>query len=113
MLPRPVSPSRAIGDLIGFIKARKRSEVLFGLLAVGITLLWFVMIFDKLNPEPEYRAPPVNYAKQWPATRTEADVKAQQAKDLPGEIAEKKRLEAEAAARKAQYDRLAKQFGLD
>jgi hypothetical protein len=113
LYPRPVRPSRAIGDFIGFVRARKRSEIWFGLLAVAITLLWFVAIFYKLYPEPEYIPPKVQYAKQWPASRTAEEVRAQQAKDLPRELAAKKALEAAKAAERAKYDRLAKQFGLD
>ncbi len=113
MLPRPVRPSRAIADFVAFVRMRRQSEIWAGLLAVCITLLWFWMIFDKLNPTPEYVPPPVNYVKQWPKTRTEAEVAAQQAKDLPAEIAARKRREEEAAAERAKYDKLAKQFGID
>ena len=113
MFPRPVRPSRALGDLWQFVRSRTRHEVFFGFLAVGITALWFVAIFNKLNPDPEYKAPPVFYAKQWTANRTVADVRAQQKKDLPGELAAQREREEAARIQRQRYDKLAKQFGLD
>ena len=113
MLPRPVRPSRALGDLWQFVRGRTRQEVFFGLLAVGITALWFAAIFDKLNPEPEYKSPPVFYAQQWPANRTVADVRAQQKKDLPAELVAQREREEAARLQRKRYDKLAKQFGLD
>jgi hypothetical protein len=112
IFPRPVSPSRALSDLWRFMRARKRHEFAFGLLATGITVLWFAMIFDKLSVKPEWRPPNVMYVKQWPKTRTAADVRAQQAIDAPREKAEREALEAEKKKRQEQYKRLAKQLGI-
>jgi ribosomal protein S21 len=112
IFPRPVRPSRALSDLWGFLRARRRSEFLFGGLAVVITCLWFWMIFDKLSPKPEWRPPTVMYVKQWPKTRTAADVRAQQAIDAPREKAEREALEAAKKKRQDEYKRLAKQLGL-
>lgn len=111
-LPRPVSPSRAIADLWRFLRARRRHEFAFGMLAIGITGLWFAMIFDKLNPKAEWRSPTVMYVKQWPKTRTAADVRAQQAIDAPREKAEREALAAEKKKRQDQFKRLAKQLGI-
>lgn len=110
--PRPVWPSRAVGDLVTYVRTRGRRELMFGLLSVGITLLWFWAIFDKLYPKPEYKAPPVFYAKQWRADRTVAEVRAQQAKDLPAELAAKREREKAEADRRAKFQKLAKQLGL-
>ncbi|UVO55147.1 hypothetical protein [Sphingomonas sp. SUN039] len=111
-LPRPVRPTRALADLWGFIRARRRHELAFGLLAVGITALWFMMIFDKLNPPREWRPPEVMYVKQWPKTRTAADVRAQQAIDAPREKAEREALAAAKKKRQDEYKALAKRLGI-
>ena len=113
IFPRPVRPSRALGDLWQFVRARPRHEFVFGVLATAMTGLWFWAIFDKLYPVPDYRPPPVYYATQWPASRTVAEVKAQQAKDLPAELKAKREAEAAAAAKRAQYQRMAKTLGID
>ena len=113
LLPRPVSPLRAITDLWQFLRARQPHEFVFALLAIVLTGLWFYAIFDKLYTKPEYKPPPVFYATQWPATRTAAEVKIQQAKDLPAELKAKREKEKAESERRAQYGRLAKQFGLD
>jgi hypothetical protein len=111
--PRPVRPSRAIGDLWMFIRQRRRHELGFGLLAVGITCLWFWAIFDKLDVRPEWQPPKVMYVKQWPLTRTEAEVRAQLAKDAPKELAERKAAEEAARKRQDEYKKLAKTLGID
>jgi len=110
--PKPTRPSRAIADLIGFVRNVGRKEIVFGLLSIVITGLWFWAIFDKLSPKREWKPPQVFYVKQWSAARTAAEVRAQQAIDAPREQAERARVEAEAAARRAQYQRLAKQLGI-
>jgi hypothetical protein len=112
IFPRPVRPSRALSDLWGFLRARKRSEFLFGGLAVLITCLWFWMIFDKLSAKPEWRPPTVMYVKQWPKTRTTEDILKQQAIDAPKEKAAREAREAAAKKRQEDYKRLAKQLGL-
>lgn len=110
--PRPVGPARAFGDLWQFLRARRPYEYVVLLMSIGMTLTWFAAIFYKLYPKPEYKPPTVMYVKQWSASRTAAEIKAQQAKDLPAEL-EAKRLEEKAAAEKrAQYQRLAKRLGI-
>lgn len=111
--PRPVRPSRAIGDLWTFIRQRRRHELGFGVLAVVITALWFWAIFDKLDVRPEWEPPQVMYVKQWPTTRSEAEVRAQLAEDAPKEIAAHKAEEAAAQKRQAEFKKVAKTLGID
>lgn len=111
--PRPVGPVRAIGDLWQFLKARKPHEYIILLASIGMTFTWFAAIFYKLYPKPEYKPPTVMYVKQWTAARTAADVRAQQAKDLPAELEAKKAAEKAEAEKRAKYQRLAKQLGID
>lgn len=111
--PRPVRPTRALGDLWSFIRQRRRHELGFGVLATVITALWFWAIFDKLNVRPEWKPPEVMYVKQWPKTRTEAEVRAQLVKDAPQEIADRKAQEQAARKRQQQFKKLAKTLGID
>lgn len=112
MFPRPARPSRALADLWSFLRARRRHEFAFGLLATGITLLWFAMIFDKLSVKPEWQPPTVLYVKQWPKTRTAAEVRAQQAIDAPREKAQRDALAAERKRRQDEFKKLAKTLGI-
>jgi hypothetical protein len=45
------------------------------------------------------------YVQQWSAERTRAEIAAQQARDLPGELAKKKQIEEFQAERRAQFKR--------
>lgn len=95
-----------------FIRARRPHEYVFLLLSLGMTLTWFAAIFYNLYPRPEYKQPTVMYVTQWSASRTAAEIRAQQARDLPAELEEKRREEKAAADKRAQYQRLAKRLGI-
>lgn len=110
--PRPDRPSRALADLWAFVRARRRSEFVFGGLAVALTSVWFWMLFDKMSPKPEWRPPTVLFVKQWPKTRTLADIRAQQAIDAPKEKAARDARAAEAIKRQDEYKALAKRLGI-
>lgn len=111
--PRPVRPTRAIGDFWQFLKGRQRHEYVILVLSALMTFAWFAAIFYKLYPKPEYKPPTVMYVKQWPASRTVEEVRAQQAKDLPAELEAKRLAEKAEAEKRAKYQRLAKQLGID
>lgn len=112
-LPRPVGPVRALGDFWQFLKGRQRHEYVILVLSAVMTFGWFAAIFYKLYPRPEYKPPTVMYVKQWSANRTAADVRTQQAKDLPAELEAKRLAEKAEAEKRAKYQRLAKQLGID
>lgn len=112
IFPRPVRPSRALGDLWGFLRQRRPHEFVFGLLAVIISSLWIWAIFDKMSVKREWKPPTVLYVKQWPKTRTTAEIRAQQAIDAPREAAERAAREAEKKKRQDEYKRLAERLGI-
>ena len=112
LFPRPERPSRALADLWGFVRARRRSEFIFGGLAVVLTGVWFWMLFDKMSPKPEWRPPTVLYVQQWPKTRTDAEIRAQQAIDAPKEKAARDARAAAAKKRQDEYKALAKKLGI-
>ena len=69
-------------------------------------------VFDTLSVKKEWKPPEVQYVQQWPASRTDAEARAQQAKDAPRELAEKK-AEADAKLKRRQaFQRVAKQLGI-
>lgn len=77
-----MSPVRAYKDLRQFLATRERYEFGFLALAVAITgFLIFAFYRDSTIPT-EYKREIV-YVEQWPATRTDAQIKAQQAIDAP------------------------------
>lgn len=91
------SPIRAVRDLRGFLATRRRHEIVFFTLAVGLTfLILFVFIIDTRIVRPYHRD--IIYVKQWPLTRTDAEIKAQQKIDG----VEQTRLEHELARRQAE-----------
>jgi hypothetical protein len=105
-LPRPVSPTSAIADMVAFIRERRKHQYVFAALAVAIPILMFYAFQNEFNRSPQWKQPVITYVEQWRPDRTLKDIVAQQAKDLPGELARKK-AEAEAeAAHKAELIRL-------
>ena len=112
MFPRPVRPSRALGDLFSVIGQPQRHQVVIAILAVALTAAMVWAVVEQFRPKEEWKAAEVMYVKQWPKTRTAADVRAQQAIDAPREAAERKKAEAEAAERRRQFDRVAKMMGI-
>ena len=111
-IPRPARPSNALADLWQFLRARRRHEFVFGGLAVVATGFWFWAIFDKLSVKPEWQPPKVMYVKQWPKTRSTADILVQQAIDAPREKAEREARAAAAKKRQDEYKALAKRLGI-
>lgn len=95
-----ISPLRAIRDLRRFLAQRKPHELWFMMLAMAITLvvLW-MFVKDSTIPRVEKRE--IIYVQQWRLDRSDAEIRAQQAKDLP------KELKAKEDFRKAQEKRAA------
>ncbi len=107
---RNLSPIRAILDLRRFLAQRKPHELWFMMLAMVLTLgtLW-MFVKDSHIPRPYKRE--IIYVKQWPITRSDAEIKAQQAKDLPAELKRKAEIEAKAKKRQEEYKRLDEKIG--
>ena len=114
-MPSPFRPSsyiRAWSDLRDFLRQRRRHELVFAVAAVALTGGMAFTVFDTLSVQKEWKPPEIQYVEQWPANRTEAEVIAQQARDAPREIAERK-AEADAKQKKrAAFQRLAKNLGI-
>jgi hypothetical protein len=77
-----MSPLRAYRDLRLFLATRERYE--FGFLALALCITGFLIyaFWRDSNVPQEYRRDIV-YVQQWPASRTDAEIRAQQAIDAP------------------------------
>jgi hypothetical protein len=113
ILPRPSSPLAAWRDFRDFVRAPRKHKIVFAALACVFPafLLWAMVHDAKVNEE--WVPPTIVYVKQWPASRTAAEARAQQAKDLPAELAAKKARDDAAEAKRQAYRRLAEKMGID
>lgn len=113
ILPRPSSPLEAWRDLREFVRAPRKHKIVFAALACAfpVLLIW-AMIRDG-NVRQEWIPPTIVYVQQWPASRTATEARAQQAQDLPAELAARKSQEAAAEAKRQSYRRLAEKMGID
>ncbi len=104
-LPRPASPRALIADIRAF--TRERSGVQWGaaLIAVAmpvVIILGFIKD-GKTNIVPKEQ---IVFVHSWGANRTDAEIKADQAK-------REQQREAAAAERQRQFKKLEKRFGMD
>lgn len=105
IIPRPSSPRVAWRDAVTFMRQRRPHQIVFLALAIAIPILVFLAFINEFNRTPEWHPPEVMYVQQWSADRTRAEIAAQQARDLPAELAKKKQLEQWQAERRAQFKR--------
>ena len=79
-LPRPSSPSALWADLKAF--AGESSPYKWGAAAVAVIMPVAIIIIFTLDTRTNIDPPAqIIYVEQWPANRTDAEIKAQQAKD--------------------------------
>ena len=105
VLPPVSRPGVALRDLMAFLRQRSREQVIGAILAVLVTII-IVIIFlvdSQINTAPP---PQVIYVEQWPANRTDEQIKADQKKDQ----AER---EAAQKERQRQFQELEKQLGIE
>ncbi len=105
-LPRPVSPVSAIADMVTFIRERRQHQYVFAALSVAIPILVFYAFLSEFNRVEQWKPPVITYIDQWGPQRSRAEIQAQQARDLPGELARKKAQADAEAAHKADLIRL-------
>lgn len=101
-----LSPLRAWRDLRLFLSYRQPYELIFLALAIIVTTVVIAAFYVDSKIEKPYKPPEITYFESWPASRTDAQIKAQQAIDQ----AKKEKLMAELKAkqeeRKAEFKRL-------
>ncbi|MDF2384525.1 hypothetical protein JMG10_23840 [Nostoc ellipsosporum NOK] len=96
------NPLRAFGDLRRWLATRKPYELWFMMLAMVVTLVILWMFVKDSNVATPYKRD-IIYVQQWRLDRSDADIKAQQAKDLPEELKRKAAIEAAQKKRQAEF----------
>lgn len=100
-----MSPWRAYKDLRQFLATRERYEVGFLALAMMIPGFLIYAFVQDSYVEPEYKRNIV-YVEQWPADRTDAQIRAQQAIDAPIKAKRLAEIEAAEKQRQAQFKKV-------
>ena len=103
-LPRPASPRVLWADLRAFARERSRHQWIAAFFAIAMPIVIVVgFYFDaQTNILPGEQ---IVYVENWPASRTDEEIKAQQ------KIDQAKKAEAQ-KARQEQFKRLEKQLGM-
>lgn len=80
MLPRPSGPRALLADVRAFARERSRHQWIAAFFAVVMPLIIvFMFLYDSahgVQPGPQ-----IIYAESWPASRTDAQIKADQKRD--------------------------------
>lgn len=113
ILPRPSSPRAAWHDFRDFVTAPRKHKIVFAAASFALPAAILLAMMQEAKVDEEWVPPVIVYVKQWPANRTAAEVRAQQALDLPAELAAKKARDDAAEARRQSYRRVADEFGID
>ena len=102
--PRPSTPSAAFADLRAFMRQRSREQKIGAALSLLVTLIIVIVFFvdSKINTAPP---PYIVYVENWPKSRTEAEIVAQQKKDQAA-------VEAARIEKQKQFQALENQLGM-
>jgi hypothetical protein len=105
VFPKPSNPIAAFRDLAAFMRQRSREQVIGAALAVLVTTIIVILFLvdPKINTAPP---PQVVEVELYPANRTDAQIAADQKKDMAEQQAAKKE-------RQRQFQQLGKQFGIE
>ena len=102
--PSPSSPRAAFRDLAAFMRHRSREQVIGASLALLITA---IIVIEFIVDAQIGTAPPprVTYVELYPSDRTDAEIIADQKKDMAKKLAAQKE-------RQRQFQKLEKQLGM-
>jgi hypothetical protein len=110
---RDISPIRAFADIKDYWFDQQDHKWRFLLASLAATTTIFAAFFSESGFEVEWKRPEITWVQSFDPGRSDAQI----AQENIANQAEKERLEAERLAReeerKAQYRRLAEQFGMD
>jgi hypothetical protein len=102
--PRPSSPRTAFRDLAAFVRQREREHVIGAALALLVTMI--IVIEFVVDAQIGTKPPPqVVVVDLYPSNRTDAQIIADQKKDMAEKIAAQKE-------KQRQFQKLEKQFGM-
>jgi hypothetical protein len=102
--PSPSSPRVAFRDLLAFMRQRSREQVIGGALAFLVTAIIVIefVIDAKIGTAPP---PQITYVELYPSDRTDAQIIADQKKDMAEKLAAQKE-------KQRQFQKLEKRFGM-
>lgn len=102
--PRPSTPREAFRDLAAFMRHRSREQVIGGSLALLVTAIIVIefVVDAKIGTAPPPQVIEVNL---YPSNRTDAQIIADQKKDMAAKLAAQKE-------RQRQFQNLENQFGM-
>jgi hypothetical protein len=102
--PRPSSPRTAYRDFMSFVRHREREHVIGAALAFLITVIIVIefLVDSKIGTKPP---PRITYVELYSSNRTDAEIIADQKKD----VAYKEAVQKE---RQRQFQKLEKKFGM-
>jgi hypothetical protein len=102
--PSPSSPRAAFRDLVAFIRQREREHVIGAALAFLVTVIIVIefLVDAKIGTAPP---PQVTYVELYPSNRTDAEIIADQKKDMAAKLAAQKE-------RQRQFQKLENQLGM-
>jgi flagellar biosynthesis/type III secretory pathway M-ring protein FliF/YscJ len=105
VLPPTHSPKAAWQDLRAILRRRSREQAIALVLSILFTVVIIVVFFldAKVNTAPPVT---VTYVDSWSATRTDAEIKADQVKDQEAR-------EERARVRQEQFKEIANSFGIE
>ena len=104
-----LKPMAALKDLGYVVRTPTQHKLGIAGVCAAVTYLLISSLIHAFTPAPVHHAPEIIYVKQWPKSRTLAQIKAQQAIDGPIEAAarakEAAEEKAEAEHRRAQFEK--------
>jgi len=102
--PKPSSPRAAFKDLAAFMRQRSREQVIGASLAFLVTAIIVIefLVDAKIGTAPP---PQVTYVELYPENRTDAQIIADQKKDMAERLAAQKE-------RQRQFQKLENQLGM-
>lgn len=102
--PRPSSPRAAFRDFVSFVRQREREHVIGASLAVLVTIIIVILFLVDANVGTAM-PPQVTYVELYPSNRTDAQIIADQKKDMAERLAFEKE-------KQRQFQRLEKRLGM-
>ncbi|OYY90384.1 MAG: hypothetical protein B7Y45_07085 [Sphingomonas sp. 28-66-16] len=100
-----ISPIRAIADLRFFLSQRRPYELGFLALSIVVTTLLFAGFVHDSKVEKPYKRN-IIYVEQWPASRTDAEIRAQQKIDSAAKAVADAELEKRQKKRQAEFKKI-------
>jgi len=99
------SPVAAYRDLRLFLATRRRHELWFMALSLAVTTLIIFVFFKDANFQKPYERN-IIYVEQWPITRTDEQIRAQQKIDQAKKAIQLAELKKKREAKQAEFKRL-------